>query len=91
MWPIRMAAVNALRDFSDIAPPSVTTLEAIAQHDPEDRVQEAARKAIKGIKDKGGASSEMTKLREELEKLKKTQDALRERLDKYEKLERKGS
>jgi predicted RNase H-like nuclease (RuvC/YqgF family) len=86
-----MAAATALRDFGEVAEPSLTALEALTQHDPEDRVQEAARNTIKRIREKSAASSEITKLKDELERLKRTQDALRERLDKYEKVERNGS
>ncbi len=88
--PIRMAALTALRDFGDAAEPTTATLEALVQHDSDERVQEAARATLKRIKEKGAGPAEATKLREELDRLKKTQDVLRERLDKYEKLEKKG-
>ncbi len=82
---IRMAAVAALRDYGDVAEPTAATLEALAQHDPEERVQEAAKTALKRIREKAPAATEVGKLREELDRLKKSQDTLRERLDKYEK------
>jgi aminopeptidase N len=79
-WALRRAAVEALRELAQTAPPAREALEALAQHDADERVQEAAKKALE--RPRGAASAEMEKLREEVERLKKEQQALRERLEK---------
>jgi aminopeptidase N len=88
---VRQGAIMSLRDLGQTAAPAVAALEALAQHDPDDRVADAARRAITQIRGSGSAPSELSKLREEIERLKKSQEALLERLEKFEKAERKGN
>ncbi len=75
-----MAAVAAACAWSygDVAEPTAATLEALAQHDPEEQQgQEAANAALKRIREKRClAAAEVGKLREELDRLKKSQDTL---------------
>jgi aminopeptidase N len=85
---IRRTATGVLRDLGRSATPSLTALEALARHDADDRVRELAQKAIEQIRSNAPAPVEVTRLREELERLKKSQDELKERLSKYEKVER---
>jgi ubiquinone biosynthesis protein UbiJ len=62
----------------------IVALEAIAHHDPDGRVQEAATKAIDAIRSNSPTPVELTRLREELDRLKKANDTLQERLDRFE-------
>ena len=87
---MRRAAVSALRDVGRSGEPAVSALEALARHDPDDRLRDAAQKAAEAIRSNTPAAVEVTRLREELERLKKTQESLQERLDKFEKTDRKG-
>jgi aminopeptidase N len=90
-WPVRQAAVNALRELGQVARPATATLEALVQNDPDERVQDAAKRALTAVRgNMASAGTEVEKLREELEKVRRSQDALRERLDKMERLEKKG-
>jgi aminopeptidase N len=86
---VRRSAVTALRDLGRSAAPTLTTLEAIARHDPDERLRESAKKAADQIRSNTPAPLELTRLREELERLKRANEALKERVDKFEKMERK--
>jgi aminopeptidase N len=85
------SAVAALRDLGRSAAPSLEALEALQRHDPSDRIRDLAKTAIEQIRKNEPAPVELTRLREELESLRKSQEQLRERLEKYEKMERKGA
>jgi aminopeptidase N len=87
--PVRLAAVGVLRDLGRTATPTLAALEALGRHDPDERVRDLARKAGEQVRTNTPAPVEVTRLREELERLKKANDALRERLDRFEKMERK--
>jgi aminopeptidase N len=88
---MRRTAVSALRDVGRSGEPAVAALEALARHDPDERLRETAQKAAEAIRTNTPAPVEVTRLRQELERLRKSQEALQERLDKYEKTDRKGS
>jgi aminopeptidase N len=88
---ILRSSVGTLRDLGRSAAPSLAALEALQRHDPSDRVRDLAKTAIEQIRKNEQTPVELTRLREELETLRKTQEQLRERLEKYEKLERKGT
>jgi aminopeptidase N len=88
---ILRSAVGTLRDLGRSAAPSLAALEALQRHDPSDRVRDLAKTAIDQIRKNEQTPVELTRLREELETLRKSQEQLRERLEKYEKLERKGA
>lgn len=88
---VRRTAVAALRDIGRSAEPAASALEAMARHDPDERIREAAQKALEAIRSNTPTAVEVTRLRQELERLRKSQEVLQERLDKYEKIDRKGS
>lgn len=88
-YPVRLAAVGALRDLGRTATPTLPALEALARHDPDERVRDLAKKAGEQARTETPLPTELTRLREELERLKKANDALRERVDKWDKIERK--
>jgi hypothetical protein len=85
-WPTRQAAVNALREMGTAARPTTAALEALVANDPDERVQEAAKRALVQVRG-GSGTGEVEKLREEIEKLRRAQEALQQRLDRFE---RKG-
>lgn len=87
--PVRRAAATALRDFGRSAAPSLPALEALARHDADGRVRDFAQKAIEQIRSNAPVPVELTRLREELDRLKKSNDALQERVKQFEKLERR--
>ncbi|HEX4589738.1 MAG TPA: M1 family aminopeptidase [Gemmataceae bacterium] len=81
---VRSASVRALRELGQSAAVSLPALEAIAKHDPDGRVQEAASKAVEAIRSNSPAPVELGRLREELDRLKSANAALQERLDRFE-------
>jgi aminopeptidase N len=81
---VRNSAVSALRQLGQAAAPSLPVLEAIARHDPNDYARDLARQAAEAIRANTPAPLELTRLREELEKLRKANEALQERLDRCE-------
>jgi aminopeptidase N len=85
------AAVMALRDLGQAAAPSLATLEAIQRHDPNERVRELAKQSIEKIRSNTPVPVELKKLREELDRLKRANEALQDRLNRFEKKERKGA
>jgi aminopeptidase N len=85
------AAVGALRDMGRSATPALAALEALRRHDPSDHLRELAKAAIDQIHTNTPVPAELTRLREELDRLKRSNDALQKRLDRFEKLERKGA
>jgi aminopeptidase N len=88
--PVRRVAVTVLRELGKSASPTLVTLEALQVHDPEDGIRELAKRAIEQIRNNATVPVELTRLREELDRLKRTQEKLQERVEKYEKLEKKG-
>jgi HEAT repeat protein len=88
--PVRRAAVATLRELGKSASPALVALEALRVHDPEDGIRDQAKRAIDQIRSNATVPVELTRLREELDRLKRTQEKLQERVDKYEKIERKG-
>ncbi len=89
MPQIRRNGVTALRDLGQMAKPRLDVLEAIQRHDPDEYVQELTKKAIEQARGNTSASAELGKLKDELEKLKKQNQAMQERLDRLEKVEKK--
>jgi aminopeptidase N len=86
---VRASAVGALRDLGQSAGVSLPALEAIARHDPDGRVREAAGKAVDAINANTPAPVELTRLREELDRLKAANAALKDRLDRFERKSKK--
>jgi aminopeptidase N len=87
--PVRRAAANALRDLGRSASLSLPALEALARHDADGRVRDFSQKAIEAIRSNSPVPVELTRLREELDRLKKANDSLQERVKQFEKLEKK--
>jgi aminopeptidase N len=82
--PVRRAAVAALRDFGRTALPSIETLEALIRHEADDRIVELARRTIEAIRRDNPLPAELTRLREELDRLRRLNQQLSERLDRME-------
>ena len=90
MPAVRRAAVDALREMGQAAASQLDVLEAIRLHDTDEFVQNLARRAIEQIRGNAPVPTEVNRLREELERLRKSNQQLQERLDRWER-ERKGS
>jgi len=88
-YPVRNAAVGAIRDLGRTAGGQLPALEAMARHDPDERIRELARKAGEQVRSNTPLPTELTRLQEELDRLKKANDDLRQRLDRWERIERK--
>jgi len=88
---VRRTAVATLRDLGRSAAPTVPELEAVGLHDPNDRIRDLAKKAVEQIRSNQPAPVELTRLREELDRLKQAQDKLQDRVKQFEKIEHKGS
>src|SRR5262249_24997079 len=88
---IRFGALATLREMGPAAKDALPAVEKISQDAPEERVRELARQTAEQTRGKPAAApaSELTQLREEVERLRRKQEALRERLNKYEKAEKK--
>jgi aminopeptidase N len=86
---IRATAAIVLRSLGRSAEPSVPALEALTVHDPSDRVRDLARKAMEDIRKDQPVPVELTRLREELDRVKREQDQLQDRLNRFEKMEHK--
>lgn len=87
--PIRRAAATALRDLGRPASNALTVLESLAQNDPDESVRDQAKKTIEQLRNNAPAATELSRLREEIDRLKRGQNTLEERLNKYDKVERK--
>jgi aminopeptidase N len=87
---VRGSAVEALRELGKAATPALAALKALSLHDPDDRVRDQAKRASEQIASNTPLPAEVKTLREQLERLQREQDQLKERLNKYEKSERKG-
>ncbi|VTR99358.1 M1 family aminopeptidase [Tuwongella immobilis] len=84
MPQLRRDALLALREMGAAAAPSLETLEAILAHDPSFRIREEARKTVEAIRTKGPIPVELTKLREELDRVKKQNEQLQQRIQQLE-------
>lgn len=82
---IRRAAAEAIRDLGRSATPSVAVLEMLARHDTDPQIADLARKAAERIRAETPTPIELTRLREELDKLRQANETLKERLDRMEK------
>jgi aminopeptidase N len=88
---VRRSAVALLRDLGRSAAPTLTTLEAISRHDPSDNLRDLAKSAAEKIRSNQPVPVELARLREELDRIKQGQEKLTDRVDKVEKIERRGS
>jgi aminopeptidase N len=87
---LKRTAVAVLRDLGRSAAPTLATLEAISRHDPSDNLRDLAKKAVDQIRANQPVPLELTRLREELDRLKQAQEKVQERVEKVEKVEKKG-
>lgn len=86
---VRRGAVAALRDLGQAATPALAALAALAEHDPDPRVREQAKRATEQIRSNAPVPVELTRLREELDRVRKANEALRDRLDRFERVEKR--
>jgi aminopeptidase N len=82
--PVRQAAAETLRGLGRSAAPALPVLEAIARHDPDDRVRELAGRAAERVRSDSPAPVELSRLREELDRLRKANEALAEKVERIE-------
>jgi aminopeptidase N len=87
---IRLSAISALRDLGRSASPALVALEALGLHDPEELIRDLAKRAGEQIRNQAPVPVELTRLRDELDRLRREHTALEERLNRYEHVERKG-
>jgi hypothetical protein len=84
---LRFSVISALPDLGSAAQSVLPALDKIAQNEGNDRLRDVAKRTAEKIREASkpaAASDEITKLREELKRLRQEQDTLRERLNKYE-------
>lgn len=81
---VRRAAVETLRDLGKLAEPAEFVLQSLAEQDPDGRVREYSKAAVEKIHTQTPPAVELTKLHAELEKLRKTNKTLEDRLLRLE-------
>lgn len=84
---VKGAAAELLRDLGAAAVPALAALEALealAAHDPLDPVRKQAKEAVDRIRAGTPPSLEFQRLRDGLEKLRRQNDALADRVDRLE-------
>ncbi|QDU64622.1 Aminopeptidase N [Planctomycetes bacterium Pan216] len=81
---VRGAAIETLRDLGRESRPALPVLASLAKQDPDTRVRELAEKSLAKIKAETPVPVELGELQEELEKLRKGNKLLTERLEKLE-------
>ncbi len=88
---IRFATLSAVNAPSGGVAELLPAVEKVSRDDPDGRVREFAKTVAEQLrkKDAPAAAPDVAKLREEVERLKKEQEALRERLNRFEKGEKK--
>jgi aminopeptidase N len=88
---MRFTALVTLREMGTAAKDALPAVEKLSRDDPQERVRELAKQTAEQIRAKPANASapELTKLREEVDRLKREQEALRERLNKFEKSAKK--
>jgi aminopeptidase N len=78
-------AIGGLSSLGQSASSALPALNAMAMHHPNERLRDQAKQAVKAIESNTPPPVEVTRLREELERLKKSQDDLQDRLNRFEK------
>ncbi|MBI3726448.1 HEAT repeat domain-containing protein, partial [bacterium] len=81
---LRIAAVEALSAIGKDAAPALASLEAVMRHDAETRVRDAAKAAVDRIRAGTPPNIEISRLRDEVQKLKENEERLQKRLDQIE-------
>jgi aminopeptidase N len=87
---IRRSAISALLDLGRSAAPALAALDALRLHDPQERIRDLAQRAAEQIRNNAPVPVELTRLREELDRLRREYTALEERVNRYEHVEKKG-
>jgi aminopeptidase N len=82
---VLFAAVGALSQLGKAASSALPALNALASHHPMEGVRDSAKQAAKAIESNTPPPVEVTRLREEVDRLKKSQEDLQERLNRFEK------
>jgi aminopeptidase N len=81
---LKARAAETLRALGQQATPALSALEALADHDPAENVRKEAKEAIERIRSGAPPQVELSRLREELQKVRDENRALRERLDRID-------
>ncbi|MGL5097562.1 MAG: hypothetical protein ACRDD1_18385, partial [Planctomycetia bacterium] len=84
-FQVRMAALDALRNLGSDARPVLADVEAVAGNDLDDRVREHAGNVRRGIVDGLPPNEELGRLRGEVDDLRKSNQEMKDRLQKLEK------
>jgi hypothetical protein len=85
----QLGAVTALRDLGRVAAPALPTLEGLLAKEPDGRRHEMLRRTIEEIRSGAPVAPELTRIQQELDKLRQDNATLKERLDRFEKYEKK--
>jgi ubiquinone biosynthesis protein UbiJ len=85
----RVAALQALPELGPLATSALPLLDKMAQEQSRSGLQRMIKAAADRIRAQSGASTtaeagELNRLREEVKRLERDQEALRKRLDKFE-------
>jgi len=81
---LKARAADTLRALGQQAQPALGALEALADQDPAENVRKQAKDAIERIRSGAPPQVELGRLREELQKVRDENKALRERLDRID-------
>jgi aminopeptidase N len=81
---VKARAADTLRALGQQASPALGALEALRDHDPAENVRKQARDAIERIRSGAPPQVELARLREELQKVRDENKALRERIDRID-------
>jgi aminopeptidase N len=85
---VRFTALSAVREMGAAAADLLPALDKLSQDPSSERMRDFVRQTAEQVRSKqtaGATSSDLAKLREEVMRLRQEQEALRERLEKYEK------
>jgi len=81
---LKARAADTLRALGQQASPALGALEALAEHDPAENVRKQAKEAIERIRSGAPPQVELTRLREELQKMRDENQALKDRIDRID-------
>ena len=81
---VKSSAAQTLRTLGVHAAPAVEALQALADHDPNPRVQRTAQETIDKIQSGAEPRIQLQRLREELTKLRTANSAMQRRLERLE-------
>jgi aminopeptidase N len=81
---VKSRAADTLRALGQQASPALGALEALADHDPAENVRREAKQAIERIRSGAPPQVELARLREELQKVRDENRALKDRIDRID-------